>query len=37
MNGGDSTANEPVEVQDFGRITNRFRGICGACLKVYKE
>jgi hypothetical protein len=25
---------QPVEVQDFGRITGHFRGICGVYLKL---
>ena len=29
--------DEPVEVQDFGSITNHFGGICGACLRLYNE
>jgi hypothetical protein len=26
--------DEPVEVQDFRRLTNHFRGIYGICLKL---
>ena len=28
---------KPVEVKDFGKITDRVRGICGLCLKLVKK
>jgi hypothetical protein len=29
--------DEPVEIQDFRKITVHFRGICGLYLKLFKK
>jgi hypothetical protein len=33
----ENLTHEPVEVKDFRKITNLFRGICGLCLKLIKK